>query len=169
MELNKLYFLKNEFFEKYGSSVVLNNKTRDLIGEHSRPYYYAFSEGDILWMIPISSQCSKYEREYDKALKKYGICDGLEFVYVKGNKNVALIQNMIPIRMEYVEKVYKYHGTEVKIEINEKKRKEINAKARKVVRLARIGKKLTFTPILELENSLLQDTIQLNTCKNKED
>ena len=157
MEQNKLYFIKDEYFEKYKVSNMSLNKDADENGEHNRPCYYAFKEGNIYWMIPISSQIDKYEYEYQKSIKKYGVCDSISFVYIKGNKNAALIQNMIPVTSKYIDKIYTYFGTNTPIEINEKKKKELNAKARKVVRFARIGKKLTFTPILDFEKRLLEE------------
>lgn len=108
-------------------------------------------------MIPISSKIDKYEAIYDKAIKKYGICDTLSFVYVKGNKNVALLQNMIPVTERYIKDVYTYADSGKPIEINPNKRKEINAKARKILRFARNGKKLTFTPILDFEKRLKEE------------
>ena len=157
MEENKLYFIKDEYFEKYKVSNASLNKDADENGEHNRPCYYAFKEGNIYWMIPISSQIDKYEYEYQKSIKKYGVCDSISFVYIKGNKNAALIQNMIPVTSKYIDKIYTHFGTNTPIEINEKKKKELNAKARKVVRFARIGKKLTFTPILDFEKRLLEE------------
>lgn len=157
MEENKLYFIKDEYFEKYKVSNASLNKDADENGEHNRPCYYAFKEGNIYWMIPISSQIDKYEYEYQKSIKKYGVCDSISFVYIKGNKNAALIQNMIPVTEKYIDKIYTYFGTNTPIEINEKKKRELNAKARKVVRFARIGKKLTFTPILDFEKRLLEE------------
>ena len=157
MEENKLYFIKDEYFKKYKVSNTSLNKDADENGEHNRPCYYAFKENNIYWMIPISSQLDKYEYEYQKSIKKYGVCDSISFVYIKGNKNVALIQNMIPVTDKYVDKIYTYFGTDTPIEINDKKKKELNAKARKVIRFARIGKKLTFTPILDFEKRLLEE------------
>ncbi|MBQ4523305.1 MAG: hypothetical protein IJA10_10200 [Lachnospiraceae bacterium] len=157
MEENKLYFIKDEYFEKYKVPNTSLNKDTDENGEHNRPCYYAFKEDNIYWMIPISSQVDKYEYEYQKSIKKYGVCDSISFVYIKGNKNAALIQNMIPVLEKYIDKIYTYHNTNTPIEINDKKRKELNAKARKVVRFARIGKELTFTPILDFEKRLIEE------------
>lgn len=154
MENNKLYFIKEEYFIKYKEDTNSKNKPQDENGEHNRPCYYAFNEGDIHWMIPISSKVEKYKNIYNKCIEKYGECDALSFVYIKGNENVALIQNMIPIIDKYIDKIYNYAGTDKPIDINPKKKKEINAKARKVIRLARRGKRLTFTPILDLESKL---------------
>lgn len=154
---NKLYFIKDEYFEKYKCADNKPNKKADENGGHQRPCYYAFKDNDICWMIPISSEIEKYENEYKKSIDKYGVCDTISFVYIKGNKNAALIQNMTPIIDKYIDKIYTYHGTDTPIEINEKKKKELNAKARKAVRFARIGKKLTFTPILDFEQRLLNE------------
>ena len=157
MKENKFYFIKDEYFEKYQCEDNKPNKESDEDGEHKRPCYYAFKEGNIYWMIPISSEIEKYEKEYQKSIDRYGVCDTISFVYVKGNKNAALIQNMIPITDKYIDTVYTYFGTNTPIEVNEKKKKELNAKARKAVRFARIGKKLTFTPILDFEKRLLDE------------
>ena len=106
-------------------------------------------------MIPMSSEVEIYE--YKKSMNKYGMCDTISFVYVKGNKNAALIQNMIPVTEKYIENIYTYFGTDTPVEISDKKKKELNAKTRKVVRFARNGKKLTFTPILEFEKRLRKE------------
>lgn len=163
MEENKFYFIKDEYFEKYYCEDNKPNKESDDDGEHKRPCYYAFKDNDIYWMIPISSEIEKYEYEYQKSMDRYGFCDTLAFVYVKGNKNAALVQNMIPVTDKYIENMYTYFGTNKPVEVNEKKKKELNAKARKVVRLTRIGKKLTFTPILDFEERLIEE---LNQEKN---
>lgn len=157
MEENRLYFIKKEYFNTYKCNEISKDKETNEQGEHNRPCYYAFKEGEIYWMVPISSQVEKYEAIYNKSVKKYGECVGISFVYIKGNKNVALIQNMIPVTQKYIDKLYEYAGTDKPIEINEKKKKEINAKARKVVRFARRNVKMTFTPIIDFEKRLLEE------------
>lgn len=157
MEENKLYFIKKEYFDTYKCDYIAQNKESDEQGEHNRPCYYAFKDVDIYWMVPISSQVKKYENIYRKSVEKYGECVGISFVYVKGNKNVALIQNMIPVIEKYIDKIYTYAGTNNPIEINEKKKKEINAKARKAIRFSKRNIKMTFTPIIDLEKRLLDE------------
>lgn len=157
MEENKLYFIRQEYFDIYKGNEILKNKESDNQCEHNRPCYYAFKDGEIYWMVPISSQIEKYESIYNKSIKKYNECVGISFVYIKGNKNVALIQNMIPVTKKYIDKIYTYSGTDKPIEINVKKKKEINAKARKVIRFARKNVKMTFTPIMEFERQLLEE------------
>lgn len=157
MEENKLYFIKEEYFNTYKCDDTAKNKVSDEQGEHNRPCYYAFKDENIYWMVPISSQVEKYDGIYNKSIKKYGECVGISFVYIKGNKNVALLQNMIPVTEKYIDKLYTYTGTNNPIELNEKKKKEINAKARKIVRFARRNIKMTFTPIMDIEKQLLEE------------
>lgn len=153
MDKNDLYFIKDEYFEKYQSDNNESNK-----GEgHDRPCYYSFSDGSIHWMVPISSRVHKYEVLYNKAIEKYGSCDTLAFLYIKGNLNVALIQNMIPVTDNYIKNVYLDVNTNKPIQVNDKKKREINAKVRKVLRLSGSGKKLTFTPIQEFKERLLEE------------
>lgn len=104
----------------------------------------------------------KYKNIYQKTVSKYGFCDTISFVHIKGNENVALIQNMIPVTQNHINNIYMYADTNNPIEINKNKQKEINAKARKVLRMARNGKQLTFTPILELEQKILTEQKDTN-------
>lgn len=152
-----LYFIKDLFYEQYADENLKPNKSIDKDGNiHNRPCYYSFKKGDIIWMVPVSSQIEKYERIYKQKIKNGKLCDTIVFGYVKGNKNVFLIQNMIPVKEEHVNNIYVDKGTQQPIELNEKLKKELNAKVRKVLRLTRSGKaKIVFTPILELEKKLL--------------
>lgn len=172
MELNKLYFLKDEYFAKYKDKDNKPNKQKDDFGEHNRPCYYAFKEDNIYWMIPVSSQYTKYERLYQSKTQNGKDCDTIVLGYVKGNKNAFLIQNMIPVTEKYINNLYLYKGTDRPVEVNDKKCKEINAKVRKVLRFARNGIKLTFTPILDIEKALLmeleQDALLSETAVTKE-
>ena len=73
---------------------------------HDRPCFYAFKDETtgIYWMIPFSSQTSKYQRIYDAKIQKYKRCDTILFGDVLGHKKAFLIQNMCPIIDEYVKK-----------------------------------------------------------------
>lgn len=162
MEVNKLYFVKDEYFENCEVDTIPKNKESDSISEHNRPCYCAFENEGVYWMIPISSQVDKYKNIYQKTVSKYGFCDTISFVHIKGNENVVLIQNMIPVTQNHINNIYMYADTNNPIEINKNKQKEINAKTRKVLRMARNGKQLTFTPILELEQKILTEQKDTN-------
>ena len=76
MEIGKLYFIKDKFYERFKDCGLLENKEVIDGKEHNRPCCYVLKfnkeDTDIYWMIPISSKLEKYEAEYQKAIKKYG-------------------------------------------------------------------------------------------------
>lgn len=89
MEQGRLYFVKEEYYDKYGQFGLMYNKENVDGTEHNRLccYLFKYSESNILWMIPLSTKIDKYEKEFDNSIKKYGICDNISFGYVLG-KNV---------------------------------------------------------------------------------
>lgn len=159
MDAGNLYFIKDSFYDDFKHDDLKPNKSVDTNGNiHNRPCYYAFKEDNINWMVPVSSQISKYKRIYNNKTKDGKDCDTIVFGYVKGNENAFLIQNMIPVTDEYVNNMYIDKATGDPIKINEKTKKELNAKIRKVLRLTRNDDaKIVFTPILEIE-AKLKDT-----------
>ena len=88
METGKLYFIKDEFYERFPDCGLSRNKETISGKEHNRPCCYALkydnNDTHIYWMIPVSSKVQKYRLEYEKAIKKYGICDNISFGYILG-------------------------------------------------------------------------------------
>lgn len=76
MEVGKLYFVKDEFYERFKDCGLLENK--DIIDgkQHNRPccYLFKFKEMNekVYWMIPISSQVEKYKKQYELSIKNTG-------------------------------------------------------------------------------------------------
>ncbi|MCM1046636.1 MAG: hypothetical protein NC417_14115 [Candidatus Gastranaerophilales bacterium] len=109
METGKLYFIKDEFYDKFKNCGLLEN--REVIDEkkHNRPCCYALKfskdDKDIYWMVPISSKVAKYEAEYQKSIAKYGMCDNISFGYVLGKKCAFLPQNLFPVTENYVNNI----------------------------------------------------------------
>lgn len=157
MEKGYFYFISDEYFEKYQDENLMINK-ETIHGEtHNRPCYYSFQDDinkSIFWMIPVSSQIDKFVNEYNKSLKRYGKCDTLSFGYLKGEKNAFLLQNMCPVTEKYILNQYIYVDSQKPVHIPNDLKRELNAKARKIIRLARKGKKLTFTNILKIYQEL---------------
>lgn len=162
MKSGYLYFIKDSFYEDYPHKDLKPNKSADKDGNvHNRPCYYAFSEDNIVWMIPVSSQVKKYEKIYKNKTKDGKDCDTIVFGYVKGNKNAFLIQNMIPVTEEYINNIYIDKSTDKPVTLSVNLKRELNAKARKVLRLTRNNiAKIVFTPIMEIEKKL-QTSISL--------
>ena len=76
-----LYFIKDEFFDKFPNQMLLTNKPDAEEYNMNRPCYYAFPDEEderILWMVPVSSQIEKFEKKYNRSIEKYGQCDVLD-------------------------------------------------------------------------------------------
>ena len=158
------YFISDDYFIKFKDEALMTNK--ELINgvEHNRPCYYAFkdeSDERILWMIPVSSQIQKYEEQYNKSIERYGLCDAISFGYLKGNKNAFLLQNMCPVIEKYILNEYCDAQTARPISIPKDLKKELNAKARKIIRRRNQGKKLSFTNIIEMKQELIRELSSL--------
>ncbi|MDD3173370.1 MAG: hypothetical protein PHF63_06890 [Herbinix sp.] len=156
MDKGNLYFISDEFFDKFKDQKLMTNKEDG----HNRPCYYAFKDDkyeNIFWMIPISSQVEKFEDEYNKSIKKYGLCDKISFGYLKGEKNVFLLQNMCPVISKYILNEYCYINTTRPVTIPNDLKREINAKARKLIRKAENGTCIPFTDIISMRTNLLEE------------
>ena len=133
-------------------------QNREIIGQekHERPCYYAFQDKDtsIYWVIPISSQVSKYEKIYNKKISKLGRCDTIHFGYVIGEKRAFLIQNMCPIIDQYINNIYIDLATKNPVVIDKKLADEIVRKARLVLKLEKMEKKIIFPDVLRIEAQL---------------
>lgn len=148
MKTGYFYFLSDSYYEKFKNCYIPLNKPEDNFGQHGRPCFYCFKENDIYWMVPISSQLSKYKSIYEKNLKKYkGNYDGIRFGYVNGKERAFLIQNLCPTTEEYIEGIYCINKGTVEVTINENLSKELNSIVRKVVRLYHCGTKIVFTDL----------------------
>lgn len=146
MEVGKLYFIKNSFYEIFLDCNLLINKEIINGKLHGRPCCYAFQfdkkDKNIYWMIPISSKVKKYEEIYNKYLKKYGKCDNISFGYVLGEKKAFLPQNLFPITKKYIDGIYIDKNTGKAINIANDLMAELNKKARKKIRYNQQGKKI---------------------------
>lgn len=163
MDRGNFYFITDDYYRKFHKEKLMIN--REVIdGQvHNRPCYYAFpdeEEQQIYWMVPVSSQTEKYEREYSKSMKKYRMCDTISFGYLKGERTAFLLQNMCPVTEKYILNQYFYADTGKPVTIPSDLRRELNAKVRKILRFAKRGKKLTFTEILKMKEELLNENQQ---------
>ena len=90
MQTGKLYFIKDEFYERFKNCGLLENKEIINGKQHSRPCCYLFKyeklNDDIFWMVPISSKVDKYIKIYNKSIEKYNMCDNISFCYILGEK-----------------------------------------------------------------------------------
>lgn len=158
MEQGYFYFISDEYYTKFSNEKLMTNK-EVIDGEsHNRPCYYAYKDDEgIFWMVPVSSQIEKFTNQYNRSMKKYGMCDAVCFGYLKGEYNAFLLQNLCPVTEKYILNQYLHADTKKPVSIPNDLKRELNAKIRKILRLAEKGKKLTFTNILEMRQKLLDE------------
>lgn len=76
---------------------------------------------------------------------------------MKGEYSAFLLQNMCPVTCRYIMNQYLYADSQRPVTVSDSLKRELNAKARKILRLAKQGKVLTFTNILEMRQKLLSE------------
>jgi len=157
MEIGRLYFVKSEFYKKFPNCGLMENKEIIDGKLHKRPCCYLFEYLNIYWMVPISSKVEKYKIQYQRAIKKYGICDNISFGYVLGEEKAFLVQNLFPVTRDYIDSVYIDKNTGKPIAIPNNLIAELNKKARKKIRYNQQGKLLGITDIMKIYNELLKE------------
>lgn len=157
MNNGHFYYINDQYFIDFPDPFLMQNK-EDVNGQsHDRPCFYAFQDTftGLYWMIPFSSQVSKYRNYYNKKMKRYHRCDTLEFGYVLGHEKAFLIQNMCPITPNYIKNEYIDRVTNIPVRIDGALEKKLIDKAKRVLALQRKGIKLAFPDILAIESKLL--------------
>lgn len=136
MENGGIYLIKDEFFEMVADSNLKINSGK------KRPHYYCFKDSqDILWMIPLTSRVEKYKTLIEK---RAGVGKETNFIKILSlgtwSKSVLLIQDMFPIKQEYIDRPYVVNGHPLVIK-SEKEKEDIDKKARKMLKLIKRGGK----------------------------
>ena len=142
----RLYFIKDEFLEKYGRKYnLMENKIEK---GTKRPTYFCFKDdknNDLLWFVPMSKQYEKYLKIYNDKKKKINK-EPNNFVFfnnIAGIKGVFLIQNIFPTTEKYVQEEYLRRGQRIKI--SKLIQHEILEKSKNVIALANRGVTATYT------------------------
>lgn len=155
----KLYFIKDEFIEKYNPKYhLMENKE---IGT-KRPTYFCFRDKQdkkILWFVPMSSKYDKYLKVYNDIRSKRKI-EPNNFVFARnlaGKKAVFLIQNMFPTLEKYIEQEYKKAGISIKVPKSVKE--EIDRKTRDIFTLTNKGIVATFTNLPEFIKDIKKEKL----------
>lgn len=158
-QLGYLYFIKQSFFDLVQDATLPINKPDDQNGKHGRPVFCAIKlDGeDFYWVIPFSHQIEKYQKIYDKKIKKYGRCDTIAFGHVLGEKKAFLLQNMFPVSEMYFDTIYIDKSTGKPIELSKKLKNELRSKSNKLYSLyTRKGIKLMFSDVDKILKVLKQ-------------
>ena len=104
MEIGHFYYIDDQYFKDFPDPYLMQNKEKVNGQLHDRPCFYAFQDSNtqLFWMIPFSSQVSKFKGIYNKKMQKYHRCDTIAFGEVLGHEKAFLIQNMCPITEKYM-------------------------------------------------------------------
>ncbi len=155
MNQGSFYFLNDKYYDIFDDKYLMPNKSK----KHGRPCFYSFSDPtykSIFWMIPISSKITKYKDVYNTKMKKYGVCDTIEFGEVLGYTKAFLIQNMCPVTIRYVNNIYIDKGSQLPVRVKSSFGVTLVKKAKKVLALYNKGYNLIFPNVKFIFNELLK-------------
>ena len=158
MDKGHFYYINDQYFTDFPDLYLMKNKETINGQIHDRPCFYAFKDANtgLFWMIPFSSQVSKYHNYYNQKVAKYKKCDTIAFGYVLGHEKAFLIQNMCPITAAYIKNEYFDKANNTPVRISGNFEQKLITKARRVLALQRKGIKLIFPDVLNIEAKLLQ-------------
>lgn len=161
MEIGHFYYIDDQYFKDFPDPYLMQNKEKVNGQLHDRPCFYAFQDSNtqLFWMIPFSSQVSKFKGIYNKKMQKYHRCDTIVFGEVLGHEKAFLIQNMCPITEKYMKNEYLDSAANIPVRVDGRLEKELKDKAGKVLALQRKGAKLIF------QMSLVQNRNYYNRWK----
>ena len=157
MNTGHFYYINDQYFIDFPDSNLMCNKEKVNGQPHDRPCFYAFKDNKtgLYWMIPFSSQVSKFKVHYNSKMSRYGKCDTIVFGEVLGFQKAFLIQNMCPLTEKYIKNEYIDKHASIPVRIDGRLETELIKKAKKVLALQRKGVKLIFPDVLKIEKELL--------------
>ena len=79
MEIGHFYYIDDQYFKDFPDPYLMQNKEKVNGQLHDRPCFYAFQDSNtqLFWMIPFSSQVSKFKGIYNKKMQKLVLCQDL--------------------------------------------------------------------------------------------
>lgn len=157
MDKGHFYYIKDQYFIDFPDPQLMQNKENINGQAHDRPCFYAFKDQKtgLYWMIPFSSQVSKYRGYYNTKMRRYHSCDTITFGKVLGHEKAFLIQNMCPITSDYIKNEYIDSAANVPVQVDGVFEHELLEKAKRVLALQRKGINLIFPNVLDIEAKLL--------------
>lgn len=160
----RLYFIKDEFFETVGEKYLKMNKE-----DTQRPHYYTFKDvtTNLLWVIPCSTQVSKYKKIIETKKKNGKKHNHIQIIKVNGIEQAFLFQDMFPITEKYIKNPYIKQKVFMEIK-DPKKLSAIEDNAKDIIKLMSHG--IKFTPTqpdsIRIKEMMLKE---LNNGENKDE
>lgn len=127
MEIGHFYYITDQYFIDFPDQYLMKNKETVNGQVHDRPCFYTFQNQStgLYWMIPFSSQVSKFKKIFNDKIQKYRRCDTIVFGEVLGHEKAFLIQNMCPITPLYMKNEYIDGKTNIPVRVNGALEKEL--------------------------------------------
>lgn len=159
MEIGHFYFLNDNYFIDFPDNYLMTNKENIQGVVHDRPCYYAIYDNStsLYWVIPISSQLTKFRVLYQDKINRYGKCDTIAFGKVLGHEKAFLIQNMCPVLPRYIKNEYIDSSSNTPVRLDGVSKKTLIKKAKKVLSLHKKGVKLIFPDVRQIEKELIKE------------
>jgi hypothetical protein len=157
MEINRscLYFISDSFFLKVNDPFLKINKANGM-----RPHYFTFEdeESGLLWMVPCSTQISKYKEIIERKIILGKPHNHIQIVKISGKVQALLFQDMFPILPKYIESEYRNSLGVLRI-ADPNKVDEIEMNAKRIITLLRHNVKFTPTQpdVLQIESIMLEE------------
>ena len=158
MDSGKFCFLSDRYYEDFQDEYLMRNKevvdgvTRD------RPCFFVFRDSvipEIFWLVPISSNYTKYKALHDKKAQKYGKCNTIRFGKVLGKQAAFLIQNMCPATERYIREVY-IDKNDVTVRIDSRIAQDVITNAREVLAITKRGARIIFPDVNAIHKTLCE-------------
>lgn len=156
MEIGHFYFLSDQYFFDFPDDKLMSNRESEKGVPHDRPCFCAIREEytGLFWMVPISSQITKFEQIYKNKVDKRGRCDTIDFGFVLGHKKAFLLQNMCPVSNRYIKNEYLDPVSNMPVKLDGAFERQLEKKAAKVLALHRRGIPLIFPDVAKIEKEL---------------
>lgn len=152
-KLYYFYTIKDKFFTDYPDDNLKHNKNQ------KRPFYVCVKDNNgLFWVIPCTSQCEKYNDMIERARENNRPLDKWHKIQVGGINNILLIQDIFPIKEEYIEKEFVKNSVHQRI-ASTIEQKTITKKANRIIAIRRYKGKLFDgqADILKIEAGLLSN------------
>ena len=148
-----VYHIKDSYYEVAKDDKLMRNHE----GGAYRPTYFCLKDkkNGLLWVIPMSSQVSKYQAIINKDTKHHGKCLKIVIGEYANKPSVFLFQNMFPILPKYIGHIHTIR--ENPVPVNQRLQKILDMNFREVMRLHKRGAKIVFPDINRLEKLMINE------------
>ena len=155
-------FISDQYYKDFTDEFLMRNKEIVNGVMHDRPCFFVFRDSttpEIYWLVPISSNYSKYKALYDKKIERYGRCNTIRFGEVLGKQAAFLIQNMCPVTEHYIREVY-VDKNGVAIQIDGRIAQDVITNAREVLAITKRGAKVIFPDVNAIHKTLCKQILE---------